>query len=264
MKIYTLMENTACSSDFSAEHGLSLYIETASLNILFDAGQSSNFLHNAEKMHVDLSKADVFVLSHGHFDHSGGLPDFLKINSKAKIYLSKYAFADYYAADGRYIGLDKQLLNEERLVFCDEPVALTDTITLSNGNNLPVFYPVSSYGLNKIADGQPLPDDFKHEQYLTVEENGKKIVFSGCSHKGILNIINWLKPDILIGGFHFMTLNCQEQADQQVLDQAAKLLLQSQAQYYTCHCTGLEQYAYLKKLLPNNLHYLSGGTIIEL
>lgn len=264
MKIYTLMENTACSNDFSAEHGLSLYIETDTLNILFDAGQSSDFLHNAEKMQLDLSKADVFILSHGHYDHGGGLHEFLKVNSKAKIYLSKYAFADYYAADGRYIGLDKQLAAESRLIFCNEPVALADNITISNGNSLPALYPVSSYGLNKITDGQTLPDDFLHEQYLTITENGKKVVFSGCSHKGILNIINWLQPDVLIGGFHFMTLNCQQPADQQILNQAAELLQKSGAQYYTCHCTGLEQYAYLKKLMPANLHYLSSGSIIEL
>ena len=88
MKVTTLMENTACAERYAAEHGLSLFIETKKINILFDSGSSEAFADNAEKLGVDLGTADIAILSHGHYDHSGGLLRFLQRNEKApaKIY----------------------------------------------------------------------------------------------------------------------------------------------------------------------------------
>ena len=92
MKVVTLMENTVCREGFRCEHGLSLYLETGNHKILFDAGQSAAFAENAEKLGVDLSKVDFAVLSHGHYDHGGGLGKFLQIHPKAPVYVSRYAF----------------------------------------------------------------------------------------------------------------------------------------------------------------------------
>ncbi|MBR5633360.1 MAG: MBL fold metallo-hydrolase, partial [Clostridia bacterium] len=80
MKIVCLAENTTSRDDVGAEHGLSLYVEAAGKKILFDMGQTDLFMKNAEKLGVDLSKVDVAVLSHGHYDHGGGLSAFLKVN----------------------------------------------------------------------------------------------------------------------------------------------------------------------------------------
>ena len=73
MKLCTLLENTACRNDLTAEHGLSLYMETGNHKILFDMGQSDAFAANAHKLHIDLTQVDTAILSHGHYDHSGGL-----------------------------------------------------------------------------------------------------------------------------------------------------------------------------------------------
>ena len=85
MKIYTLMENTTCNEALACEHGLSLYIEAAGKRILFDAGQTGAFADNAEKMGIDLSQVDICILSHGHYDHGGGLKRFLEVNDHAPI-----------------------------------------------------------------------------------------------------------------------------------------------------------------------------------
>ena len=114
MKIVTLMENTSCREDVCFEHGLSLYIETDTHKILFDAGQSAAFADNAEKLGVDLRKVDFAVLSHGHYDHSGGLGRFLEINGTASVYVSRYAFEPHYSANG-YIGLDPALQRSSRI-----------------------------------------------------------------------------------------------------------------------------------------------------
>ena len=103
------------------------------------------------------------------------------------------------------------------------------------------------------------PDDFRHEQYLLIEEQGKRILISGCSHKGILNIARWFRPDVLIGGFHFMKMDPEDPR----LEQAALALLELPTVYYTGHCTGQEQFAKLKQWMGDRLHYISAGTKFE-
>ena len=120
MKITALVENTSCSPVIGYEHGLSLYIETEKHKMLFDMGQSGIFAENAEKLGIDLSKADIAVLSHGHYDHGGGLTRFMEINDTAPIYLSRYAFEPHYNGTEKYIGLDTAVKGSERLRFTDE------------------------------------------------------------------------------------------------------------------------------------------------
>ena len=263
MKISVLMENTALNEHFQAEHGLSLLIETEGKKILFDSGASSAFAQNAEQLGIRLKAVDCTVLSHGHYDHGGGLHKFLELNATAPIYMSDKAFGSYYAGEDRYIGLPQDLKSCPQIHFTHELLKLGPNITLCNCQEQPLHYPLHSYGLHKLVEGLLSPDDFLHEQYLIIEEKGQRIVFSGCSHRGILNIMEWLQPDILIGGFHFMKLDPQTAEGRQSLDQAAKILNGHNCTYYTCHCTGLEQYAYLKERMPQ-LHYLSAGSILEL
>ena len=117
MKITVLTENTSVSPDIGAEHGLSLYIETDNSKILFDMGQTELFAANASKLGVNLTSVDVAVLSHGHYDHGGGLKKFLEINPKASVYLHKRAFEPHYNGTEKYIGLDVSLQSSERLIF---------------------------------------------------------------------------------------------------------------------------------------------------
>ena len=111
--------------------------------------------------------------------------------------------------------------------------------------------------------GEKLPEDFRHEQYLLIREGEQTICISGCSHKGILNITKWADPDVLVGGFHFMNID-PETPERSRLDEAAKTLLESKAVFYTGHCTGLAPYAYLKDKMGDQLHYISTGTELEI
>ena len=103
-----------------------------------------------------------------------------------------------------------------------------------------------------------MEEDFRHEQYLLAEENGKRILFSGCSHRGILNILHWFQPDILIGGFHLSKFPLDD-----ALGGYAEALNAYPTTYYTGHCTGVEQYQFLKERVKN-LHYLSAGESIRI
>ena len=199
MKITTLLENTSARPELSAEHGLSLYIETAEHRILFDMGQTALFSHNASVLGIDLAAVDIAILSHGHYDHGGGLTRFLTLNRTAPIYVNRHAFEPHYNGTEKYIGLDTALAAHRQLVF-------TDDLTLHSCAQAQKRHDLGAFDLTMLEDGAFRPEDFRHEQYLLVEENGQKILFSGCSHRGILDIVDWFRPDVLIGGFHFSKL----------------------------------------------------------
>ena len=108
-------------------------------------------------------------------------------------------------------------------------------------------------GLNMLSDGVLVPDDFRHEQYLLIEENGRRILLSGCSHRGIINISRYFGPDVLIGGFHL-----HKHALDDGLVSIARKLADSGIKYYTCHCTGCEQFEYIRPVL-GAAEYISTG-----
>ena len=260
MKIYALNENTT-NLDLETEHGLSLYIETTHHKILFDMGQTDLFARNAVRLGIDLSQVDIAILSHGHYDHGGGLSTFLTLNDHAPVYIRPEAWGDFYSSPVKYIGLDASLNQNPRFIHLDSSIfKIDEELELICCNDLPEPYPADSYGLLKKTAEQWYPDDFRHEQYLMIQENEKTILLSGCSHKGILNIVAWLQPDVLIGGFHFKKLEpgCPE------LDTAARILSGSPTKYYTCHCTGIEQYLHMKQIMGDSLQYLACGDLLEL
>lgn len=255
MRIVTLIENTAIREDLREEHGLSLYIESMGHRILFDAGQSGAFADNADLLGVALDKVDCAVLSHGHYDHGGGLAVFLERNVNAPVFLNRHAFEPHYNRAGKDIGLDPDLENLGRLRYVDDGFQIGSGITLHN--HLPLTYPLETYGLTM---GQGVTEDFRHEQYLLVEENGRKICISGCSHRGVLNIMEYFRPDIFIGGFHFKDLP----TDSAALYKAAEKLSSYGTRYYTGHCTGLAQSGVLKEVLGDRLALLSTGGSFEI
>ena len=262
MRVTMLLDNLAADPSLAAEHGLSLYIETEKHRILFDAGQSDAFARNAEALDIDLSAVDIAILSHGHYDHSGGLARFLELNDHAPLYLHRSAFKRREAERGRNIGLAPSLADSPRLVFTDDILHLDVGLALITCNQRERRFPSHSGGLYQYRDSAPEQDAFLHEQYLCIHEGTKNVVISGCSHKGILNIVDWLKPDVLIGGFHFMDLDVLKDAGE--LESEAAQLAASGTLFYTCHCTGKKQFDYLKERMGERLHYLAGGMSVEL
>ena len=261
MKIYTLMENTSCSEALVCEHGLSLYIEAAGKRILFDAGQTGAFADNAEKMGIDLSQVDICILSHGHYDHGGGLKRFLEVNDHAPIYVSRHAFGDYYNGEEKYIGLDWELLNEERITFVRDNLTLTEQLSLHACSGFPQPYYTDAYGMQVRRKDALEVDDFRHEMYLLIRDGERRIIVSGCSHRGVMNIKTWFAPDVFIGGFHLMKLDPEKEATR--LKFTAMELLKKETVYYTGHCTGEKQYEALKTHMGDRLHRLSTGAIYE-
>lgn len=259
MKITVLTENTSVG-ELPAEHGLSLYIEAASgRRILFDMGQTALFAENAAALLVDLSSVDTAVLSHGHYDHGGGISAFLGANAHAPVYMSHRCFGEHYNASEKYIGLDKSLQDCNRIIPTDKDTSLGDGITLLQGEARDPKYPIEAFGLTIKRDGALCDEDFLHEQYMMIEENGKKVLFSGCSHRGIFNILDWFRPDVFIGGFHFTKLDPETEDGGARLLEFAERLMKYPCEYYTCHCTGVAQYGFLKEIMKERIDYVCAG-----
>ncbi|MGH0053357.1 MAG: MBL fold metallo-hydrolase [Sphaerochaetaceae bacterium] len=273
MKITTLVENTTKNSMLGSEHGLSLVIEGNHKTFLFDTGASDLFARNAEKLGIDLSQVDIAILSHGHYDHGGGLKTFFKLNDKAPLYVRKEAFGSYYSerdeGDYHYIGIDQDLLRNNRVIFTATRTPAAEGSFLFSKVDGIRFIPTGNKSLFKQEGTRYVVDAFSHEQYLVLKENEERVLVSGCSHRGIVNIMEAFRNEVgsyptrVIGGFHLYNHRTGKPEDPAVLDQIAEILLDSKAIFYTCHCTGEENYAYLKEKMGTSIHYLAGGDILE-
>jgi len=275
MKVIMLMENNACDARYACAHGLSMYIETEKHKILFDMGPDGAFAENAEKLGVDLTKIDCAFLSHAHNDHCGGLETFLKLNSTAKVYLQSESFGDYYvvAPDKcAYIGLSPALRNyEDRFVMCEGVTKIDDELTLFSGIKTHELLSDANATLReKVGEDYPL-DAFRHEQNLLVSENGKLVLFAGCSHNGIVNILNRAEevagrsPDALFAGFHLYNPTLGESEPRSLVDAVGENLKSRKIKrMMTGHCTGKTAYGWLKEKLGSRLDYMAAGTVFEI
>ena len=266
MKIITLIENTS-QQEWPVEHGLSLYIETEKQRILFDMGQTHLFAENAARKGIDLSLVDLAILSHGHYDHGGGLKTFLEINTKAPVYLHQKAFEAHYSQriDGMYyIGLDSSLKNNPRLHFCNENTYINPNLQLFTQNNGNCLCPPG----NQMLFG-PTPqehDSFCHELNLLIKEGSVNVLVAGCAHTGIVNILqkaNNLSNHLIthvLAGMHLAKNGLNPKAEAIFIkDLACHLLEFTDCHFYTMHCTGLKAYKQLKEHMKERIDYLSAG-----
>src|SRR5690554_4138630 len=268
MIIKALVENTAMAEEYGSEHGLSLYMETKKEKILFDLGASGLFLQNAEKLGVDIAGVDFLVISHGHYDHGGGLKTFLEKNRKARVYLHQQAFGKYYArrAAGNleYIGLDQDLKGNSRLVFTGDEYSIAEGVWLFSKVSRKEPRPRANAGLLVEHNGQLVEDDFAHEQNFVLKEDGKTLLVTGCAHNGIINIVEHFHsltgrmPGYVIGGFHLSSRSGPNE-DFATIERIGKYLMNTGAKYYTCHCTGMEAYERLKSIMGDAIDYLATG-----
>ena len=265
MRIVTLVENTCGHEDCIAEHGLSLYIETEKHQLLLDTGQTDAVVKNAEVLGIDLSAVDTVILSHGHYDHSGGILPFAEENPEARIIMQKLAAEPHYNGE-RYIGIDTDILKLPNIQLIDGDMELDDELFLFSGITGRRCYPQGNRKLSRMENGVQVPDDFLHEQCLVIKQNGKSWLLSGCSHNGILNIIDRYReifgnaPDYVITGFHMMKKDGEHtEAEKTVIIQTAQELAKMNTVFYSGHCTGIPAFEMMKDIMGDKLIALHSG-----
>ena len=282
MRVVALIENTKPEGrdDLTAEHGLSLYIEQEGRHILFDTGATGAFARNAEKLGIDLGAVDAAVISHHHFDHGGGLARFLEINQRAKIYLRKSEEENFYfralGIINKYIGLDQELLRKHahRFERVEGFTRILPGVSILTEIPRPYDLPRGNRKLFVKKDGAYAPDDFGHELILVMEEQENLVVFTGCSHTGVLNMMAAVTrqfPDkpikAVFGGFHLIglpVLNTMAASKSEVRAMGKELLKFPVERVFTGHCTGKKAYRMLKEVMGQTLEYFPTGRDIPL
>ncbi len=202
-------------SGYWGEHGLSFYVESGSLRILFDTGQSGDvLLHNARLSGVSLSGLDYIVLSHGHYDHSGGLLKVLQMNEGVPLIAHPAAFQKKFARKEhglKDISLPFNL--SELKKHCDfrigtEPVDLGGGMATTGEVARTTPYEAPQPDLLTEHEGTLLTDPVMDDQSLVVRLDGRMVLLCGCCHAGIVNTIECVRrqhgkyPDVIAGGLH--------------------------------------------------------------
>ena len=272
IKIIVLLENTTKSTKVKCKHGLSLYVETKSHKILFDMSPNDLFLKNSKSLGIDISAIDIAIISHGHIDHCGGLKYFLENNKKAKIYLRLQAVEKHYVKLLKIpfnIGINNALVSGDRFIFTNDIHKIDDEILLFSNSKGKFLSPKSNDNLFTKRNGKIIQDDFCHEQNLLITSKENQILFCGCAHSGIVNIISQAKnitgkePTAVIGGFHLYEPIKKRYESDKYIDNVAIALAKEKSSYYTCHCTGKKAYEKMKKCLGTRLTYLQTGAEIK-
>lgn len=216
MKIMTIMDNLAGEQkSVLAEHGLSFYVETEELRVLFDFGAGSHVLENARKLGIGPDLADFAVASHGHYDHAAGYKDFAGAGLSCPLVTGHGFFREKYAINGlkaTYLGtgFDSNYLKERNIrhMVCSSVLPLSKGCwVVGNIQRTHGFETIPERFVIREGDGW-IRDDFKDEVCLVLEEKGALVVIVGCSHPGILNILDTVKERFtqpiraVIGGTH--------------------------------------------------------------
>ena len=278
MRIVNLIENTEGASGCAYAHGLSFYAETKRHKLLLDLGPSEETIRNAGRLGIDLTAVDTVILSHGHYDHSGGILPFAQLNPKAVIYLQRRATEEYFADDGedapgeryRYIGIDPRIAGLEQVRILDGDFRMDDELELFTIRERSHPLPFTNSRLLVRKEGRYIRDDFGHEQYLVLRENGNSVLMSGCAHNGILSIMDAYiekygsEPDVVISGFHLMKKTPYSRDEQEEIAAIAEELKQYRTRFITCHCTGLPSYEIMKEIMGEQLVYAHSGDEINL
>lgn len=213
LKITVLVENTAGGRGLLGEHGVSFLIETNNSRILFDTGQGMTLIHNAEVLGISLNNLDAIALSHGHYDHSGGLPHLLPLCQNTDLYLHPDATQSKYSPRGDIgFSLDEATLKSSfpRVIKTEKPTKIIEGVYLTG--TIPRNHPLEDTGGSFWHDKKHHDVDLiLDDQALYLETEKGLIVVLGCAHAGVINTLDYIsqitnQQEIyaVIGGMHLL------------------------------------------------------------
>lgn len=275
IKITTLIENNKYeNSSLINEHGLSLFIEVDKTKIIFDSGQSDNFIKNAYNLNVDFKKADYVILSHNHYDHTGGFISLIKeINYgseliiKEEFFYEKYAYKDQlYCYNGA--SFNEGFIEENKIAanYIKEDVYnLTDKILIFSNFKRKTDFETINEKFNVKLKGVYEKDLFIDEIVLGIKVKEGLLVVLGCSHVGVVNILETIAQRTglniygVIGGTHLVD------ADEERLNKTIEYFIEKDIKLIAVsHCTGDIAINKLKDQLKDRFILNNTGSVIEI
>lgn len=268
-----LAENTARGTGVIGEHGLSYWLDTGANRVLFDTGQGTALFHNAPRLRIDLSRADAIILSHGHYDHTGGLEAVLALAPDAPLFLHPGAthakFIASKAGKGRRISTD--FMEEQRfrtswrkVVAQREPSEVVPGVWMTG--EIPRENTFEDTGGPFFLDeALQHPDLLLDDQSLYIKTNAGLLVILGCAHSGVINTLRHIQKlsgetriHTIIGGLHL------ESASPERMDKTiAALKSFAPVQLGFCHCTGLTATVRLWNEFPGRCFHAHAGLQLD-
>jgi 7,8-dihydropterin-6-yl-methyl-4-(beta-D-ribofuranosyl)aminobenzene 5'-phosphate synthase len=280
MKVTVLVENTASRDGrLAGEHGLSLHVVHGDLAILHDAGATGLFADNAAALGIDLSRVDCAVLSHGHYDHGGGLARFFDVNDRAPVFLARSAMEPHYAGlpfVRREVGITADTLerHHDRLRFVDGDAEVSAGVHLITSIGKAHPWVAFNRSLGSRHGGRVVRDDLSHELAMAVELADGIAIFTGCGHRGVLNMVDAARARLpgrtiraVIGGFHLGGVpkrHLYVEPDASVRRVGEGLLERGVQMTWTGHCTGERAGRVLKDVMGDRVAILGTGLVIDL
>lgn len=271
IKITVLVENKAGKLGVFAEHGLSFLIETGAEKILFDSGQGFVLEHNLEQLKLSLDDVKTVLLSHGHYDHTGGLSTALSMMDNPTVYAHpdavKPMFARHANGSSRSIGmskLNKEALTHSNWVQTREPVELPSGLRLTGA--VPRLTAYEDVGGPFYRDAVCTePDPIEDDQAAFIETEHGSVVILGCAHSGIINTLQYIQSltdkrpiHTVIGGMHLHSASKHRM--EKTIEALRAFDIQS---LFPCHCTGFAAAAQLANEFPGRVHASPIGTVLS-
>ena len=248
IRITTLIENSIGEHlALRNEHGLSICIEMPGNKILFDAGQSGDFIYNAHQLQIDLTDLECVVLSHGHYDHTGGLRDLLNVTTGFELVTGRGFFREKYAERNgahEYLGnnFTAEFLKKRNILYSELRELVRELVP---GVFVVGFFPRVNIDekINKrfklLTHDGFTDDDFKDEVMIVVDTPLGLVAIMGCAHPGMRNMLDEVKSRFkkpvyaVLGGTHLV------EASQEASDASIEYLIKNNIKIIgVSHCTG--------------------------
>lgn len=272
LRISVVVDNWTAKQRLRGEHGLSFFIEKDGKSFLFDTGQSMEvFTHNASVLGINFGDLEGVFLSHGHYDHTGGLPVIAREKKELFVYAHPHIFHKKYAAgegELRSIGLpwEKEDLVKEgvRFLCAEKPVEPAPGLMLTGEIPLVTSYEAGPKNFVTKRESRPAADMLLDDQALLIEGPQGLIVVLGCSHRGVVNTLRHAvkltgeKIQAVIGGMHLRS------SSPVVIGATAGYLQETGATLVApLHCTGPAAVYACRSVLGERFYPAGAGTVLE-